>query len=55
MKVNPNRIYRSLLFTREQDRRMNRLLEAVDMNRNALVRLVAEKMTPDDVDMLRKR
>ncbi len=47
-----NGIPRSLLLTKQQDERLNKLLAAVGMNRNEFVKLCASKMTPDDVQML---
>jgi len=47
---------RSVIFTQEQDDRLNRLIEAAGdygvKNRNQLLRLVADKMTPSDVRSL---
>ncbi len=50
-----NGVPRSLLLRPEQDGRLNRLLEAVEMNRNEFVKLCADKMTPNDVRDLQKR
>lgn len=48
-------VTRSLLFTPEQDERLNRLCETSGLNRNALVRLIAEKATPRDIRELQDR
>jgi hypothetical protein len=37
------------------DERLNKLCAEVDMNRNALVKLFADKATPDDVKRLLNR
>lgn len=44
-----NGIHRSILLTKEQDDRLNRLLVATGMNRNALIRLWIEQSTPDGI------
>lgn len=61
-QMGKKRVYgkgRSLVFTEEQDARLERLLEAVEPlgveNRNQLFRLVASAMTPDDVKSLLRR
>ena len=50
-----NGIHRTVLLTPAQDARLNRLLEATGLNRNAFVRLCVEKLTPTDVDELQRR
>ena len=50
-----NGIHRTVLLTPAQDARLNRLLEATGLNRNAFVRLCVAVLTPDDVEELRKR
>lgn len=48
-----NGVTRSLLLTKPQDERLNRLVGAFPgLNRNQLVRLVAEKARPEDIQML---
>lgn len=54
-KKTVNGITRSLLLTQEQDRRLEWLCQETEMNRNALVRLVAEQMTPREVRELAAR
>lgn len=46
---------RSILLTPDQDARMDRLIGDTGLNRNKLVRLMAEKMTPEDVKELNGR
>jgi hypothetical protein len=50
---------RSIIFTQEQDDRLEKLLEKVGeygvANRNQFFRLVAEKMVPSDVRSLVER
>lgn len=50
-----NGIHRSILLTKEQDDRLNRLLVATGMNRNAFVRLCIEQLTPDVVREMQRR
>lgn len=55
MVMAKNGIHRSVLLTKEQDDRLNRLLAATGMNRNAFVRLCISRMTPADVRDLQDR
>lgn len=48
-------ISRSLILPAPTDERLNKLCAEVDMNRNALVKLVADKATPDDIKRLLNR
>lgn len=45
-------IVRTVLLRPEQDEALNRLLEEIGMNRNQLVRLIAEKATWSDIDRI---
>lgn len=50
-----NGVSRSLLLPKQLDERLNRLCEATGHNRNSLVKLVAAKMRPSDVQALEER
>lgn len=50
-----NGVTRSLLMPKHLDERLNRLCEATGHNRNSLVKLVAAKMKPSDVQALEER
>lgn len=54
-KKTVNGVTRSLLLPKPIDDRLNRLCEATGENRNSLVKLVAETMTPTDVEVFRAR
>lgn len=54
-KKTVNGVTRSLLLTKEQDDRLDWLCQETELNRNALVRLVAEQMTPREVRVLADR
>lgn len=48
-------IHRNLVLRPHQDERLNQLIEKLGTNRNALIRLLAETLTADDVKALEKR
>lgn len=50
-----NGVTRSVLLTKEQDDRLNWLIRETGVCRNQLVRLVASKMTIEDVEDLQGR
>lgn len=50
-----NTKYTSVNFTREQHERLGKLADKCNMTRNSLLRLVAERMQPADVDAFLKR
>ncbi len=55
MVMAKNGIHRSVLLTKEQDDRLNRLLAATGMNRNAFVRLCIEQLTPAQIAEMQRR
>lgn len=50
-----NSHYMSVHFTKDQYARFEKLVERVGMNKNSLMRLIAERMQPSDVDAMLKR
>lgn len=54
-KKTVNGVHRTLLLTKDQDERLERLLAATGMNRNAFFRLCVERLSPRDVADLRAR
>lgn len=50
-----NGIMRSLLLPKPVDERLTKLCEATDLNRNALVKLVAMVATPKDIREFQRR
>lgn len=54
-RKNRNGKIRSILLPSDLDQRLDKLCAATGENRNALVKLVAATLTPQDVEMLKKR
>lgn len=55
MSTRKNTKWRSINLTNEQDARLVKLADKCGLNPNSLLRLVAERLQPSDVEQLLKR